>query len=349
MGYNPLEMSLIPLPKITPILGIDLGTSRTRIWLQGKGLVIDEPTVIATDTSSKKVLAVGQDAAEMEGRVQSQIKVYHPVTKGKIHGAGAVKAMLQIWLQQVLGLRYLLSPVVMVSVPAGSTQASRQAVTELIYELGAREVYTIVQPLAAAIGAGVPIADTSGTFIFHLGAGVVEAGVISLGSLVQFKSSHAAGDLLDMSLQKKLASKYQLKLGNQSVLKLKHELLLIDPKDQVVAVVGQDAVGRAPKEVQVESSQVIGATAKIIEGYSDLARSLLAEILPELTVDILDKGVLLSGGLAQLSGLDRWLRQELEIPVAVVENPDLVVIEGIETALENLAEFKQSFGYQETP
>ena len=159
------------LPTLTPVLGVDLGTSRTRIWCHGKGVVIDQPTIMATDLKTKKVIAVGEAAAEMVGRVQSQVKIHYPVQGGKIFDATAVKAMLQIWLQQILGIRYLLSPVVMVSVPASVTQASREAVVKTFYQLGAREVYTIAQPLAAAIGAGVPIADASGTLIFSFGCG----------------------------------------------------------------------------------------------------------------------------------------------------------------------------------
>jgi rod shape-determining protein MreB and related proteins len=335
------------LSQINPLLGVDLGTSRTRIWCQGKGVVIDQPMMIATNTRTQKVIAIGQDAAEMEGRVQPQIKLHHPVKNGKIFDASAVKTMLQIWLQQILGLRYLLSPVIMVSVPAGCTQAGQQAVIETFYQLGAREVYTIAQPLAAAIGAGVPIADASGTLIFHLGAGVIEAGVISLGSLVRHQSSELAGNYFDQVLQKKILSQYRVELSLETIRELKHKLPLLNPTNQTIAVVGRSSDGRAPKEIEVKTTDLANETIKIVAGYSKLLESLLTEIYPELTADILDKGMLLSGGLAQLIGLDYWLADQLRIPTAVVENPDTAVIEGIKTALENLDDFKQSFGYQE--
>ena len=335
------------LPTLTPVLGVDLGTSRTRIWCQGKGVVIDQPTIMATDLKTKKVIAVGEAAAEMVGRVQSQVKLHYPVQAGKIFDAAAVKAMLQIWLQQILGIRYLLSPVVMVSVPASVTQASREAVVKTFYQLGAREVYTIAQPLAAAIGAGVPIADASGTLIFHLGAGVVEAGVISLGSLVSFKSSESAGNYLDQALQKAVAKSHQLQLGLETVQHLKHSLYLLDKNPQKTTVVGH-IKGRPTREKELNTLGLMTVTNQLASGYRQLLESLLTEIYPELTADILDKGMLLSGGFAQLIGLDRYLADRLKFPTAVVENPALAVITGIKTTLENLEDFKRSFGYQES-
>jgi rod shape-determining protein MreB and related proteins len=335
------------LPQTTPLIGIDLGTSRTRIWCQGKGVVIDQPTVIATNTQTQKVVAIGQDAAEMRGRVKSHIKLHHPVKNSRVFDAVTVKAMLQVWLQQVLGLRYLFSPVIMVSVPAGCTQASRQAVIKILYQLGAREVYTVAQPLAAAIGAGVPIADASGTLIFHLGAGTVETGVISLGSIVHHRSSELAGDYLDQVLQKNISHQYQIKLSLESVRQLKQKLSLLNPGNQVIAVVGQSMNGRTSREIEIKTVDLAGEVGQVIEIYSELLESLLADIYPELIADILDKGMLLSGELAQLVGLDSWLAEKFKIPTAVVENPGTVVIEGIKTALENLDDFKQSFDYQE--
>ncbi|MBU0576328.1 rod shape-determining protein [Patescibacteria group bacterium] len=333
--------------QLTPLIGIDLGTSRTRIWCSGKGLMIDEPTMVATDPWSKKVLAVGKEAAEMEGRVQQQIQIHHPVKAGKIYDASVVKAMLQVYLQRILGWKYLFSPVFMVSVPVGSTQANRAAVVQLLYQLGAKEVYTVAQSLAAAIGAGVPIADASGTLIFHLGAGVVEVGVISLGSLVQFQNSTAAGDYLDHKMSKFIVDHYHLKIGAPTTAKLKHQLLLTEPSQQSALVVGQDVNSHSPKEIKISAEKLAVVVATVMDQYRQLCQSLLADTYPELTTDILDKGMLLSGGLAQLVGLNRWLTDQLGIPVATVENPDLVVIEGIATALEHLDEFKQSLGYQE--
>lgn len=348
LSYNSLVMQWPSFLQFTPLIGIDLGTSRTRIFQSGRGIVIDEPTVIATDPKSRKVLAVGKDAAEMEGRVQKQIKIHHPVQDGKIYDDSVVKALLQFWLQKVLGWKYLFSPVFMVSVPAASTQASRDAVTKMLYQLGAREVYTVAQPLAAAIGAGVPIADASGTLIFHLGAGVIEVGVISLGSLVLHKNSSQGGNYLDSEINKFLLNHYSLKVGRQTVSKLKQQVLLTEPSRQSALVVGQDLKTKSPQEVEISAEKLAVVAAKVLNQQSKLCQALLAETDPELTTDILDKGMLLSGGLAQLVGLNRYLIDQLKMPVAVVDNPDLVVIEGIATALEHLDEFKQSLAYQES-
>ncbi len=346
LGYNSVSMSWHFLPQTTPVLGIDLGTSRTRIWCQGKGVVIDQPTMVATHTQTQKVVAVGQAAAEMCGRVTSQIKLHHPIKNGRIFDAVTAKAMLQVWLQQILGFRYLFSPVIMVSVPAGYTQASRQAVIEVLFQLGAREVYTVAQPLAAAIGAGVPIADASGTLVFQLGAGVAEAAVISLGSVVHHRSLELAGDHLDQVLQKQITRQYQLQLGLESVRQLKHRLLWFDPNRQVISVVGQSLPEHLAREVELHTKVLVGDVMRVLATYEELIKSLLKDVYPALIADVLDKGLLLSGGLSQLVGLDSWLAEKLKMPTAVVENPDMVVIEGIKLALGNLDDFKQSFDYQ---
>ena len=187
-----------------------------------------------------------------------------------------------------------------------------------------------------------------GHLFFHLGAGVVEAGVISLGSLVSFKSSESAGNYLDQELQKAVAESYQIQLGLETIQKLKQTLHLLDKDPQKITVVGHTK-GRPTREKEINNTtELMTAAGRLSIGYRQLLESLLTEIYPELTADILDKGMLLSGGFAQLIGLDQWLADRLKFPTAVVENPALAVIEGIKTTLENLEDFKHSFGYQES-
>jgi rod shape-determining protein MreB len=335
-------------PKLTSLVGIDLGTSRTRIWCDGKGVVIDEPSVIAINSQTNKVIAVGQEAAEMRGRVAPQIILHRPIMQGRLYDDQIAKAMLRIWLQKVLGWKYVFSPVVMVSVPAASSQASRQAVVELIYDLGTKEVFTIAQPLAAAIGAGVPIADASGTLIFQLGQGLVEAGLISLGSLIKSQSSTQAGDYLVSQLVLQIKKSYQLTVSKETAQQLMFTMLPLDPKEQTMMLVGQAVDTHAPQEIEVSIAKLTPAVKPIIDHYLQLIKDLLALVPPELTSDVLDKGMLLSGGLSQLAGLETWLTDQLGIGVAVVENPDKVVIQGIATALNHLAEYKHSLSYDQS-
>lgn len=336
------------LPRLSPRLGLDLGTDRTRIWLQGQGVVVDQPSVLALNEKTGKVVAVGQDAAEMEGRVgtkNSDLQLHHPFVEAKIYDAETAQALLRVWLQKILGWRYLFSPVVMVSVAAASSQASRQAVTEVLHDLGAREVYTMAQPLAAAIGAGVPIADASGTLLCQLGAGVSEAALISLGSLVEFTSTNHAGAALDLKIQQTVQAQDQLKISLATARRLKEKMLLLNGSQQTTSVVGQRLADQRPQEVQLRAQDLSPAVTASASQIAELIESLLAATPPELTTDVLDKGILLSGGLAQLRGLTNYLTAKLGFSVAVIEKPKQAVIQGLGVALDHLSEFKQSLGY----
>jgi rod shape-determining protein MreB and related proteins len=333
------------LPKFTHLIGIDFGTQFTRIWSDSKGMVINEPTVIATDQNNK-VIAVGRDAAEMAGRVTKGITLHQPVQRGRLYDASIAKALLRVWLQEILGIQYLLSPVVMISVPVGATQAAQQAIVELMYDLGAREVFVIAQPLAAAIGAGVPIADASGTLLFQLGAGVVEAAMISLGSVVASQTSDRAGEYIDSRVQFAVKQRHGVIISQHTAEELKWSAPVTVGAEGQLLVMGQEAGSNAPIEVNVPIATFSLPVQEIAAQYLKLVQKLLSQVPPELTGDVLDKGMLLAGGLAQLPELDQWLTEELGIPVTVVEEPELAVIKGISTALEHRNEFKQSLGYR---
>jgi rod shape-determining protein MreB and related proteins len=326
-------------------VGIDLGSTRVRIWTNHQGVVVDEPAVLAVDMQSGKVIAVGKDAAAMEGRLQPQIAVKHPVQAGLVEDVDELKALLKVLLQRVFQSPYFFRPIIMVSVPARADEVMRQAVVDVVYSVGARAVYTIAQPLAAAIGAGVPIAETSGSFIFHAGGGVVEVGVTALGSLIRCESSTRAGNLLNQLIAQEILEKEQLTISLSQAEKLKKKLASITKRDSSELVAGQDAATLAPKEVAITSRQITAALKPVIVEYVALIKRLLAHLPPELTADVIDKGLLLSGGLAQLPGLDRYLVAQVGVPVMVVEDPDTVVINGIATALEHLDLFKESLGY----
>jgi rod shape-determining protein MreB and related proteins len=328
-------------------IGLDLGSDRVRIWQAGNGIVADEPARIAVDRLSGRVLAVGQDALDMEGRVADHIAVVRPMRDGELYDARAAQTFLKVLLQKVYPSRLVVNPVILGSVPAGSTQAAREAMTQLLYSLGAREAYTIAAPLAASIGAGVPIADASGSFFLHLGAGVVEGAVISLGSLVSHETTRYAGDYLTDRVRYQIKKTQTLTVSRTTAELVKRNIASAHyqaSREQLVA--GQDLQTGNPKEVMITAATLHPEITQIIKRYEDLLRQLLSNIPPELTVDVIDKGLLLSGGLAQIHGLEQHLTKTLGIATSVVEEPDLAVINGIGTVLEHLDQFTESLAYQ---
>jgi rod shape-determining protein MreB and related proteins len=337
----------LPFTELTRKIGIDLGTARTRIWSDRDGVVVDQPSVVAVEKSTNRVIAVGDDAAAMIGRVNPEISLHFPVQQGKLYDSDVAQAMLRVWLQQVMHSRYFFRPVMMVSLPANSTQATRQVTADLCHAAGAREVYTISQPLAAAIGAGVPIADASGSFVMQLGAGCVEAAVISLGSIVLSESITQAGSEIDKHLQRYIKENLGLLISLKTAEKLKLQVAtLLEKTGRKMLITGQDEAATSPKELEVTAEQI---QAPILE-YAGLQlaclKRLLSKLPPELTVDIIDKGMLLSGGLSGLHGLEAFLTSELGVPVAIVEDPKSSVIKGVGLALSNLSLFKESLGYR---
>ncbi len=329
-------------------IGIDFGSDRVRVVIAGIGLVADEPSRIAVHGTSGKVLAVGEDARAMEGRVQAPIRVVAPVQDGVIYDQKAAAALVQALLQRVFPRSPLISPVFMASISGSAQPADHGVLNELLYDMGAREVYLISAPLAASIGSGVPIADASGCFLMQLGESVVEAVVVALGSSIKHEHTTKAGGALRRVVQtitrKKLGVTVSAEVAEQI---LKHVLTADPTRDREQLITGADAQTTSPTELIVHSQDFQAETMHIIDQYVALLRDLLTDLPPELTVDIIDKGLLLSGGLGQLDGLDQYLVSTLGIPVSVVDNPSRTVISGIQTALKHLDEFKTSLGYRQ--
>lgn len=340
-------MKLHLLARTVPTIGLDLGSSRTRIWVPDEGIILDQASVIAIDSRNNKVIAVGDEAQAMVGRVGGTVSIQFPIQKGKLYDLDLAQAMLRIFLQQALPTSYFFRPVMMVSVPAASTLADREVTTELLYRSGAREVFTISEPLAAAIGAGVPIADASGSFLVQLGSGIVEGAVISLGSLVKSESLQTGGIDIDKRIQAVLKDELSLSISLETAERLKKQVGSVEAQlTKEMLATGQDVAKLSPKEVKITSSLLLPVLLQVVSKYETLLKRLLSEIPPELTVDVIDKGMLLSGGLSQLGGLDQYLVKQLGIPVSVVEKPEEATIRGIGTALEHLDLFKESLGYQ---
>lgn len=335
------------LDSLSKTIAVDLGTSVTRIWEKGKGLIAQHPSFLAVDTTSQKILAYGADAAAMSGRVAANVRLFRPIQKGQIWDSEVAKAFLQAILKETLGKSFL-SPTFVFSIPATLKPAVEEETVQLGYALGAREVLTVAQPLAAAIGAGMPVADASGGFILQLGAGVNEAGVVSLGSLTGVESSYAAGDQFEQEVMTTLKMSHHVEVSRETARMLIQKLASVnDAPAAPVLVTGKHQKTAAPKEIQITAEDVRQPALTMAENYADMVKRLLTKVPTELTVDIVDKGLLIAGGGALLKGLDEYLVPELGVPVSVVDNPQTAVIRGMGTILEHLDEFRGSLGYQQ--
>lgn len=332
--------------KLNRQIGIDLGSSKTRIWCNQDGLIIKQASAIAVHQQSKKVVAVGDEAAEMQGRVNKNIKVYFPIQKGRIYDLELVKAMLKVFLQKHLTKSILFNPEMMIVIPSSLTQAMKKVYIELLYSLGANRAYTLSAPLAAAIGSGVPIADASACFIFQLGAGIVEAAIISLGSVVKAVTSYQAGNILKEKIIYQVFKERKMRISQESAELLKKTVISLDPDyQQEILMTGKSLKQSAPIELLIKTEDMNQMINKYVNQYLVLLKQMLSEIPAELMVDSIEKGLLLSGGLAQLNGLVDYLVEDLGIPVSVVDEAESVVIKGAATVLEHLPEFEQSLGY----
>ncbi|GIK83408.1 MAG: rod shape-determining protein [Patescibacteria group bacterium] len=341
-------MKIPIVEKLNKKIGIDIGSSRTRIWVSGAGILINEATCIAFDKTNKSVLAVGDEAYQMDGRVGSNIVVAYPVKDGKVYDMVALTALLKILIHQAAGSITFYNPIIMASVPARATQADKEIVTQVLSSLGAGETYTISQPLAASIGAGVPIADASGSFLLHMGAGVVEGVVISLGSIIVSQSNEYAGEYFSNSIRTFALKNLDLKISKRTASSLKKEVVSVEfNSEREKLVAGQDTINENPKELLIRSKELSNHTLAYLEKVENLVVKLLSQVPPELAVDVIDKGLLLTGGSAKLHGIEIFFVEKLGIPVCVVDNSETAVVEGIGQALENLDLFRRSLGHQE--
>ncbi|KKS62217.1 MAG: Rod shape-determining protein mreB [Candidatus Collierbacteria bacterium GW2011_GWD2_42_50] len=314
-------------------IAIDLGTANSLVYVVGEGLVLEEPTVVAVSVTDGKVLAVGKEAQSMLGRTPGNIKASKPMRDGVIADYAVTEAMLKYFLRKV-GAYGLIKPEVMICVPAGVTQVERRAVLGAAVEAGARNAYLIEEPLAAAIGAGVPIAEPSGNMVLDMGGGASEAAVISLGGVVTFKSVRVAGNKIDEAIIRWARRKHNLVIGEQTAehIKIKIGSAMPVSREETVEVTGRDSIAGLPRQVTVSSTDVFEA----------IREPVMEEVPPELSSDIIDKGIVMSGGTALLRGFDRLITQETGVPAFVVEDPQRCVIKGIGIAIENLDIYRSS-------
>jgi rod shape-determining protein MreB and related proteins len=327
-------------------LGIDLGTANSLVYKVGEGVVLEEPTVVAVSLRDKQVLAVGREAREMLGRTPGTITATRPMRDGVIADYAVTEAMLKYFIRRVLGNSFIVKPEVMICVAAGCTQVERRAVLDATISAGARSAYLIDEPLAAAIGANVPIAEASGNMILDIGGGAAEAAVISLGGVVTFKSVRVGGNKLDESIIDWARRKYNLVIGEVTAEKVKASIgsALDASNRQTMVVKGRDTVTGLPREITLSTSDVTAAMSRPLQQILRMVKDVLEEIPPELASDIIDKGILMSGGSAQLKNLDRLLTQETGVPCHVAEEPMMNVVKGTGIALEHLDLYRKALG-----
>lgn len=321
-------------------LGIDLGTSNCLVWASGEGVVLAEPSVVAVDAVTGKVVAVGSEAYEMLGRTGANLVPQKPLKGGVVADYFVCQAMLSYFLNRVLGrgISRFLKPEVMVSVPSGITQVERRAVLEATVSAGAKSAYLIDQALAAAIGAKLPIESAFGSMVVDIGGGQVGAAVVSLGGIVASSSARAGGDRIDEAIASYVRRQHNLIIGERMAEEVKLKVgsaLPMHPK-KTIEVKGRDAIMGLPKSVVVDSSEVTGAITPVINIIIECIKKVLEQTPPELSSDIIDRGMVLAGGSAQLRGLDRLITNQTNVPAHVAEDSSRAVVYGTGMALENI-------------
>ncbi|MCC6999884.1 MAG: rod shape-determining protein [Deltaproteobacteria bacterium] len=322
-------------------LAIDLGTATTLTFVKGKGIVSNEPSVVAVQRNGngvKKVLAVGKEAKEMLGRTPGNIYAIRPMKDGVIADFEVTEAMLRYFITRAHNRRTLVRPRIIIAVPSGITEVETRAVRDSALAAGAREVYLIEEPMAAAIGAGLPITDPSGNMIVDIGGGTTEVAVISLAGIVFWKSIRVAGDKMDDAIVQYIKRKYNLLIGERTAEQIKKEVGSAYPLEEVLTidVKGRDMVAGVPRTLTVNSDEIREALLEPVSAIVDAVRVVLERTPPELSADIVDKGIVLTGGGSQLKNIDVLLREETGLPVMVCENPQLAVVLGTGKALDEL-------------
>lgn len=328
-------------------LAIDLGTANTLVYVPNRGIVLNEPSVVAVKANTNHVLAAGRRAKEMLGKTPESIVACRPMRDGVIANFELTESMLRYFIREVHdNRRTLVRPRMIIGVPSGITQVERRAVEESAKQAGAREVYTIMEPMAAAIGAGLPVHNPAGSMIVDIGGGTTEVAVISLKDVVFCRSIRMGGDAMDRAIVAYVKRKYNLLIGERTaeMIKITIGTVLVMPGDsnEAVEVKGRDLVTGVPKTITLTSVEVQEALSEPVSSIVQVVREGLENTPPELSSDLVDTGIVLAGGGALLRGMDRLLSQETGLPVRIAENPLFAVVNGAGKVLEELDFFKDA-------
>ncbi len=322
-------------------LAIDLGTANTCVYVKGKGIVLREPSVVAVKTDARgvnQVLAVGIDAKKMLGKTPGNIQAIRPMKDGVIADFEVTEAMLRYFISKVHNSRRLVRPRIMICVPTGITQVEKRAVKESAESAGARKVYLIEEPMAAAIGANLPIQEPTSNMVVDIGGGTTEVAVISLSGVVYARSVRVGGDKMDEAILTHVKRKYNMLIGESTAEEIKMKIASAYPlePEQQIEVKGRDIVSGIPQNILITSEEIRKAIGEQLEAIVQAVRHALEQTPPELAADIVDRGIVLTGGGALLRGLDQLLREETLLPITVVDDPLSTVVLGTGLALDNL-------------
>jgi rod shape-determining protein MreB len=328
---------------ISSDIGIDLGTANTLVFVRGQGIVLNEPSVVAIEVSSKRVLAVGAEAKEMVGRTPGEIEAIRPLKDGVIADFEITEKLLSNFIRRVVRHRYLMKPRIVISVPSGITEVEKRAVRDSAENAGAREVFLIQEPMAAAIGVGLPVHLPSGSMVIDIGGGTSEIAVIALDGIVNNISIRIGGDEMDEGLMLYLKKNYNLLIGERTAEEIKIAIGSAYPpeEEESLEIKGRDLVAGIPKTMKISSVQVREALSEPIDAIIEAVRQALEETPPELSADILDKGIVVTGGGALIKGLDKRLREETNLPINIAEDPLKCVVRGTGAVLEDMNKFSK--------
>ncbi len=317
-------------------IGIDLGTANTLVYVRGEGIVLCEPSVVAVSKDNHQVLKVGAEAKEMLGRTPGNIMAIRPLKEGVIADFDATEAMLRRFIEKANPRKYFASPRVVVAIPSGITEVEKRAVKESAQRAGAREVFLIEEPMAAAIGVGLPIADPSGNMIIDIGGGTTEIAVISLSGIVYSNSIKMGGDKWDYAILDHVKKTYNLLIGERTAEMIKMKIGSAYPleKEMTMEIRGRDMVTGLPKTVTVSSEEIREALSDYVHKIVEAVRLALEKTPPELSADLIDKGIVLAGGGALLRGIDRLIAEETGLPVIIADDPITAVAMGTGKVLE---------------
>lgn len=330
--------------KISKDVGIDLGTANTLIYVKGKGIVINEPSVVAVNKRTGQILAIGKEAKKMVGKTPSHIVATRPLVDGVVSDFETTEQMLKYFIQKVHRDSFSIfpRPRVVIGIPSGVTEVEKRAVIDAAINAGAREAYLIDEPMAAAVGARLPVQDPAGNMIVDIGGGTTEVAVISLGGVVTCRSLRIAGDEMNEDVVRFARDQYNLLLGERSAEEIKIAIGSAYPLEEELEMTirGRDLISGLPKEVKIDDSQVRDALSRSIKVIVNNIKSAIEETPPELLGDVMQKGIILAGGGSLIRGLDKLISEQTEMPVQRMEDPLTAVVRGTGIVLENIDQLK---------
>jgi rod shape-determining protein MreB len=325
-------------------IGIDLGTCNSVVFLPKKGVILQEPSVVAVNLGENEIMAVGKEAKEMMGRTPDTIRIYRPLKDGVIADFRVTQAMLKHFIDNTMGWFRFLRPELMVGVPAGITSTERRAVIEAGMNVGAKSVYLAKEPILAAIGAGVPINSCSGNMVVDIGGGTTEVAVISLGGIVTFRSIRMAGDKMNAAIAEYIKKKYNLAIGEQTAeeIKIRIGTAMIEKEERKMEIRGRDLAMGLPKNITISSSDVCEALSDILAEVIQVIKLVLRDTPPELSADIMNKGMVMTGGGSLLNNLPELIAKSTGVPAILADESILCVAKGTGAMLENIDIYRRT-------